>query len=91
VTEVLLREGRLTVEGIRRQTHLSDKIVIEVLTSLIQHGLVRWATVDEGNMSRTIYECFFEEVYPLLRYGKEIQLVEKHAGAEVAIPPSWLT
>lgn len=71
---------------IARQSNLPLRVVSEVLTVLIQHGLVRWATVEDGSGERTYYECFFEDVYPLIRLGKEVQLTEKHAGSEVSLP-----
>ena len=52
---------------------------------LIQHGIVRWATVEEGPVERTSYECLFDDVYPLIRYGKEIQLAEKYTGSTEVI------
>ena len=53
---------------------------------LIQHNLVRFATLDEGPIARAYYECFVEDVYPLLRYGLEVQMVGKYTGsAEVSI------
>jgi hypothetical protein len=80
VVDALLLYGRLSLQGTCRQTRLPERIVAESLTVLIQHGLVRWATVEDGPNEKTFYECFFEDVYPLLRYGKEIQLAEKYTG-----------
>jgi hypothetical protein len=88
VAEVLLHRGRLDLRSIARLTNLSVKITSEALTALIQHGIVRWATVEEGSGDKTFYECFFEDVYPLIRFGKQVQLTEKHAGPEV--PPSHI-
>ena len=66
---------------ITRQARLSEKVVSETLTALIQHGFVRWVTVEEGPIERTYYESFFEDIYTLVRYGIEINLVEKHTGS----------
>ena len=66
---------------IGRQSGLPRSTLSEALTVLIQHQLARWATVDEGTATeRVYYECFFEDIYPLIRYGREIQLAEKHTG-----------
>ena len=84
--DVLLKNGRTSLRGIARQARLSERVLSESLTVLVQHGLVRWATIEEGLVERTYYECFFEDIYPLIRYGKEIQLTEKHTGStEVTI------
>lgn len=84
--EVLFRYGKLPLRGIIRESKLSEKVVSEALVVLIMHALVRFVTVEEGSVERTYYECLFEDVYPILRYGKEIQLTEKCAGsAEVYI------
>jgi RNA polymerase III subunit RPC82 helix-turn-helix domain len=85
-TEVLLRRGRLDLKTIAQQAKLSLRITSEALTVLIQHGIVRWATVEDGSGEKTFYECIFEDVYPLIRLGKEVQLAEKHAGPEVLAP-----
>jgi len=87
-TEVLLRRGRLDLKTIAQQAKLSLRITSEALTVLIQHGIVRWATVEDGSGEKTFYECIFEDVYPLIRFGKEVQLAEKHAGPEVLAPPA---
>jgi RNA polymerase III subunit RPC82 helix-turn-helix domain len=86
VVDVLLRNGRLPLQGICRSARLPEKIVSEALTVLIQHGLIRWASVEEGPAERTFYECFFEDVYPLVRYGKAIQLTEKITGSMEVFP-----
>jgi hypothetical protein len=68
---------------ISRQTRIPEKTVSEALIVLIQHGFVRWVTPEDELVERTLYECSFEDIYPLIRYGKEIQLAEKNAGPEV--------
>ena len=73
----------MTLSEIGRQSALPRSVVSEALTVLIQHQLARWATVDEGTATERIYyECFFEDIYPLIRYGREIQLAEKHTGLQ---------
>jgi DNA-binding transcriptional regulator GbsR (MarR family) len=73
----------MTLSELARHTGLSRTALSESLTVLIQHQLARWATVDEGTVSERIYyECFFEDIYPLIRYGKEIQLAEKYTGLQ---------
>ena len=86
VVEVLFTSGRSTLQEIRRAAKLPENTVSEALIVLIQHSLVRFATVDEGAVERTCYECFFEDVYPLLRYGSEVQMVGKHTGSAEVIP-----
>jgi hypothetical protein len=82
---VLFKNGRLPLQALSRQAHLPERMVLESVTVLIQHGLVRWANIEDGPVERTYYECFFEDIYPLVRYGKEIHLTEKHTGlAEVS-------
>ena len=81
MVDVLFRNGRLPLHGIARQARLSEKVVSETLTALIQHGFVRWVTVEEGPVERTYYESFFEDIYPLIRCGIEIHLVERHTGS----------
>ena len=85
MVRTLLANGRSSLPTISRQAHLSEKVVSEALTVLIQHGLLRWATVEDGPVEKTFYECFFEDVYPLVRYGKEIYLAEKHVGSPEVI------
>lgn len=86
VVGVLLKNGKLPLQAISRQAHLPERVVSESITVLIQHGLVRWANVEDGPTERTYYQCFFEDIYPLVRYGKEIHLTEKHTGLpEVSI------
>ena len=77
----------MPLNGISRQARLPEKNVSEALTVLIQHGLVRWVTLEDGTVERTFYECLFDDIYPLIRYGKEIQLTEKHNGPEVSFLP----
>jgi len=89
VVDVLFRNGRLSFHGITHQARLSEKVVSETLTVLIQHGFVRWVTVEEGPVERTYYETFFEDIYPLVRYGIEIQLVEEHTGLPEVSSPSF--
>jgi len=84
VIEILLKRGRLDLRSIARQTNLSLRITSEALTALIQHGIVRWATVEDGSGEKTFYECFFDDVYHLIRFGKHVQLTEKNAGPEVS-------
>jgi hypothetical protein len=73
----------MTLSEIGRQSGLSRSALSEALTVLIQHQLARWAAVDEGTAAERIYyECFFEDIYPLIRYGREIQLAEKHTGLQ---------
>ena len=78
---MLLRNGRLSLKAVSRLARLSDKVVSEALTVLMLHNLVRWVTVEEGTDERTLYECFFEDIYPLIRAGTEIELAEKNAGS----------
>lgn len=85
MVDVLFKNGRLPLPGITRQARLSEKVVSETLTALVQHGFVRWVTVEEGPVERTYYESFFEDIYPLVRYGIEIHLVEKHTGSPLVI------
>ncbi len=71
----------MTLVEIGRQSGLPRTTLSEALTVLIQHQLARWAVVDEGTAAeRVYYECFFDDIYPLIRYGQEIQLAEKHTG-----------
>jgi hypothetical protein len=79
--DVLLRNGRLPLKTISRMARLSDRVVSETLTVLLLHNLVRWVTVEDSTGERTLYECFFEDVYPLVRAGTEIELTEKNAGS----------
>ena len=81
LVDVLLRNGRLSLKAISRLARLSDQVVSEALTVLTLHNLVRWVTVEEGTGEQTLYECFFEDVYPLVRAGTEIELAEKNAGS----------
>jgi len=81
--DVLFKQGRLSLNAISRQARIPEKTVSETLIVLIQHGFVRWVTPEDELVERTLYECSFEDIYPLIRYGKEIQLAEKHAGPEV--------
>lgn len=86
VVEVLFTNGKSTLQEIHRAARLPERTVSEALTVLIQHNFVRFATLDEGPIARAYYECFFEDVYPLLRYGLEVQMVGKHTGsAEVSM------
>jgi hypothetical protein len=71
------------LNAISRQARIPEKTVSETLIVLVQHGFVRWVTPEDELVERTLYECSFEDIYPLIRYGKEIQLAEKHAGPEV--------
>jgi hypothetical protein len=80
VVDVLFRQGRSSLSEIRRQTRLPERVLLEALTVLVQHSLVRWAAVEDGIAETVFYECFFDDIYPLVRYGKEIQLTEKHTG-----------
>jgi RNA polymerase III subunit RPC82 helix-turn-helix domain len=81
LADVLLRNGRLPLKAISRLAKLSENLVAETLTVLMLHDLVRWVTVDEGTQEQTVYECLFEDVYPLVRAGTEIELAERHAGS----------
>lgn len=90
MVDVLLSNGRLPLQGICRSVRLPEKTVSEALTVLIQHGLIRWAAVEEGPIERTFYECFFEDVYPLIRYGKAIQMTEKITGSTEVFPLSYM-
>jgi RNA polymerase III subunit RPC82 helix-turn-helix domain len=89
LVDVLLRNGRLPLKGISRLAKLSDKVVAETLTALMLHDLVRWVTVEEGTGEQTLYECLFEDIYPLVRAGTEIELAEKHAGSPEVFPNPW--
>ena len=81
-----MRNGRASLRDICRSARLPEKIVSESLTVLIQNGLVRWVTVEDGPIDGTFYECFFEDIYPLIRYGLEISLTERYIGPEVFHP-----
>ena len=85
-----MKIGRSQLRDVCRSARLPEKVVSESLTVLIQNGLLRWVTVEDGPIDGTFYECFFEDVYPLIRYGKEISLTERHIGPEVPspIPPT---
>jgi hypothetical protein len=83
VVEVLFRQGRLPLSRIFRHARLPEKSVSEALIVLVKHGLIRWLQVEEGPLEITFYECLFEDIYPLIRFGKEIQMAEKHNGPEV--------
>jgi len=86
-----MKIGRSQLREICRSARLTEKVVSESLTVLVQNALVRWATVEDGPIDGTFYECFFEDVYPLLRYGKEISLTERHIGPEVLSHPNAST
>ena len=83
--DVLFKQGRLSLKDISRQARIPEKAVSEALIVLVQHGFVRWVSPEDELVERTLYECSFEDIYPLIRYGKEIQLAEKHAGPEVIL------
>jgi len=78
-----MRNGRAPLRDICRSARLPERVVSESLTVLIQNALVRWVTVEDGPIEGTFYECFFEDVYPLTRYGWEITLTERYIGLEV--------
>jgi len=78
-----MRNGRAPLRDICRSARLPERVVSESLTVLIQNALVRWVTVEDGPIEGTFYESFFEDVYPLVRYGREITLTERYIGLEV--------
>jgi len=85
-----MKNGRAQLRDICRSARLPEKVVSESLTVLVQNGLVRWVTVEDGPIDGTFYECFFEDVYPLVRYGMEISLTERYIGPEVPLQPTLL-
>ena len=83
---ILLKEGRQDLRSLARLANHSVRVTSESLAVLIQHGLVRWATIEDDPGEKTFYECFFEDIYPLIRFGREVQITEKYAGPEVHYP-----
>ncbi|KAJ1799959.1 RNA polymerase III subunit C82 [Coemansia sp. RSA 2399] len=82
VAGVLIRDGRLPLGLLIKNTKLTAREVKQALVVLIQHGVVTHATSKEGMRATTYYSANTRTVLRLQRAGLYLALVEERMGKE---------
>ncbi|KAJ2888966.1 RNA polymerase III subunit C82 [Coemansia asiatica] len=82
IASVLIREGRLHLGLIIRNSGLSPLNVRQSLAVLIQHSIVTHAETKEGTRSLTFYSISIKSILRLKRVGLYLGLVEERIGKD---------
>ncbi|EPY52147.1 DNA-directed RNA polymerase III complex subunit Rpc82 [Schizosaccharomyces cryophilus OY26] len=84
IASILLRHGRMNLPMILKRTNLPGSKIRQALASLMQHHMVLFVTAIEQLREVTYYEAQWQEMYNLIRKGKDVYLVSQKLNQESA-------
>ncbi|WBW70911.1 DNA-directed RNA polymerase III complex subunit Rpc82 [Schizosaccharomyces osmophilus] len=84
IASILLRHGRMNLSMLLKRTNLPAPKIRQALASLMQHHMVSFVTAIEQLREVTYYEAQWQEMYNLIRKGKDVYSVSLKLNQETA-------